>query len=434
MLKTFKRCGIHPDDKKALSKDAAIKRMPMPSELVIPLSMSIGAASKPIIELGSEVVRGQLIAEKASAVSSNISSPSSGVYKELRKISLPTGVSCNAMVIETRENPPDSNIFNPISDAEFNALTKAEIINRIEAAGIVGMGGATFPAPVKYSVKDGSIDYLLINACECEPYLTCDYRLLVEKKDRIIVGIRILKRLLEPKNTIFCTEANKKDETAELMSMAKGEFKEEILKSKYPQGDEKSIVEAITKREVPSGKLPLDVGCIVINLATLVAVCEAVTMSKPLIERVVTITGEGAKSPSNLLVPIGAKVGDVIDFAGGITEDADKLIMGGPMMGFAFYDLNTPIIKGTGAITILNKEKKRAEFPCISCGSCVNACPMGLLPTTMYKNIKAGNVKEAVELNLLDCRECGCCEYSCPSNLRLVQMFKMGKQLWSVKK
>ena len=435
MFKTFRFGGIHPDSCKEYSKESPIERLPMPKMLTVPMSMSAGAPAKLVVGVGDVVSKGQLIGEKSGFVSANVHSPADGVVKEIVTVTLPAGNSCSAARIETNEEQSDP-FSKRLDDESVAKLSKQELVAIVERSGIVGMGGAAFPANVKYSVKDGvKVEYLLINACECEPYLTCDCRLLVERRAEIIKGIRVLKSLFGNPDTRLCTEANKKAEAEGLMVEAdSSSFALEILKTKYPQGDEKSIINAVTGREVPSGKLPLDVGCVVVNLGTAVAVYEAVYYGKPSYERVVTVTGKGVRHPKNLLCPVGAPVRSLLDFCGGLAEGASMIISGGPMMGFSFYDLDTPIAKATSGILVLDKVSEKKEYPCISCGRCAAACPMRLVPTRMYKFIMNERVSDAIDINLMDCRECGCCEFSCPSGIPLVQGFKMGKKIWRSRK
>ncbi len=435
MFKTFRFGGIHPDSCKEYSKESPIERLPMPKMLTVPMSMSAGAPAKLVVGVGDVVSKGQLIGEKSGFVSANVHSPADGVVKEIVTVTLPAGNSCSAARIETNEEQSDP-FSKRLDDESVAKLSKQELVAIVERSGIVGMGGAAFPANVKYGVKDGvKVEYLLINACECEPYLTCDCRLLVERHAEIIKGIRVLKSLFGNPDTRLCTEANKKAEAEGLMAEAgSGSFALEILKTKYPQGDEKSIINAVTGREVPSGKLPLDVGCVVVNLGTAVAVYEAVYYGKPSYERVVTVTGKGVRHPKNLLCPVGAPVRSLLDFCGGLAEGASMIVSGGPMMGFSFYDLDTPIAKATSGILVLDKVSEKKEYPCISCGRCAAACPMRLVPTRMYKFIMNERVSDAIDINLMDCRECGCCEFSCPSGIPLVQGFKMGKKIWRSRK
>ena len=435
MLKTFRFGGIHPDSSKEYSKGKPIEKLPLPKKLLIPMSMSTGAPAKILVNVGDAVAKGQLIGEKNGFISANVHSSADGIVKAVRNVTLPAGNACPALEIET--NVEQTNPFSEKRDDAFvQGLSREDLVAIVEKSGIVGMGGAAFPANVKYNIKEGvKVEYLLINACECEPFLTCDYRLLIEKREEAISGIRILKRLFGNPDTRLCTEANKRAEAESLIADVKdGSFALEVLKTKYPQGDEKSIINAVTGREVPSGKLPLDVGCVVVNLGTAIAVHEAVCYGKPLYERVVTVTGNGVKEPKNLLCPVGALVRDILEYCGGLTDGADKIISGGPMMGFSFYDLDTPIAKATSGILVMEKIEPKKEYPCISCGRCAAACPMRLVPTRMYKFIMNERVSDAIGINLLDCRECGCCEYSCPSGIPLVQGFKMGKKIWRMKK
>ncbi len=299
------------------------------------------------------------------------------------------------------------------------------------------MGGATFPTSVKFAVGDRKVEYLVVNAVECEPYLTCDYRLLIERPECIIEGTMIAAKILNPENIIIAVEENKEDaallleETAEKLGY---NITVALMKMKYPQGDEKQLIYALTGREMPSGKLPLDLGCIVCNTSSINAIYEAAVFHKPLFERVVTVTGEGVENARNLIVPVGTTFRTLFEYCGGNEEKCDEMIAGGPMMGFALQNLDIPTVKGNNALLCIRKYEE-VSFPCMHCGKCAQHCPMGLTPNNMYRYIMNGMYADAMEIGLMDCKECGCCSYSCPSQLNLVQAFKMGKKMArSVKK
>lgn len=426
---TFSKGGIHPADKKTLSKNSAIVRLPLPEELVVSMSQHLGAPAKLLKTVGEHVSKGEKIGEAAGFISANVHSPVDGTIVEIRKASLANGVVCDAAVIR-----PDEVQSDPFTVRhEWADMTSQEIIAVIKEMGISGQGGATFPANVKFSIPEGkTVDALVINGVECEPYLTSDYRLMMEKGDELLEGVMILNKVLSPKETIIGIEANKMDAVAHLDSIIKEKnlpVRVQPLKMKYPQGDEKQLLKATMNREIPSGKLPIDIGGVVVNAGSAWAVFNAVVYSKPLIERIVCVTGECIANPSNFIAPIGTKARDLIAAAGGLSTEPDKLISGGPMMGFAFFDEDTPTTKGSSGILAIKDEKSHVQTACISCGRCVAACPIGLQPTKLYRLITNGEYALAMSNNLMDCKECGCCAYSCPAHLELVHAFKTGKKM-----
>ncbi len=426
---TFKKGGIHPADKKSLSKDSKIKTLKMPEELTVAMSQHLGAPAALLKKAGDRVERGELIGQASSFISANVHSPASGIIKEIKKVTLANSVCVDAVVIKTDEVQPDKYT----EKFKWNNLSKNELIEIIKNNGIVGLGGATFPANVKVSVPEGkTVDCLIINCVECEPYLTTDYRLMMEHTDELLEGILICTAITNPKQTVIGVEANKMDAVERFEKAIADKnlnIKVQPLKMKYPQGDEKQLIKAVINREIPSGKLPLDVGAVVINAASIFAIYEAVVLHKPCIERVVTVSGECVNEPGNFLVPIGTNISYLINNAKGFKTEPDKIISGGPMMGFAFYDMNTPTTKGTGGITCIMDEKDHKQTACISCGRCVAACPIGLQPTRMYHMIINGQYESAMKNSLMDCKECGCCAYSCPAHLDLVHAFKLGKKM-----
>ncbi|MDY4889282.1 MAG: electron transport complex subunit RsxC [Sphaerochaetaceae bacterium] len=433
---TFKKGGVHPDDMKALSKGSPIQRITMPKEIVISMSQHLGAPAACIKQKGDSVRKGELIGEASSFISANIHSPVSGKIVDIRKVTLANSVSCDALVIEPESDDDDTSFESPI---DYTGFSSEELLQKVKESGLVGMGGATFPMNVKLSVPIGKkVDYLVLNGVECEPYLTADYTLMKEKTEEILLGAMIIARIVNPKFIKLGIEANKMDCVALFNEVIerKGYPIEVIpLKMKYPQGDEKQLLKATTGREIPSGKLPLDIGSIVCNVGTVYATYQAITFGKPLFERVVTVSGNCISKPGNFLAPIGTKVCDLIEAAGGFAFEPEKLISGGPMMGFSFWDLDTPITKGTsGILAIRFDEKPARQTNCIHCGKCVAACPIGLEPTRLYNLIKNGKYAAAMATDLMDCKECGCCAFSCPAHLPLVQAFRMGKKLGRVKK
>ena len=426
---TFKKGGVHPQDRKQLSSSQKTVRLPLPDELLVPMSQHIGAPAVCLKKPGESVEKGEKIGEAASFVSANVHSPVRGIVKDIRKITLSNGNLSDAVLIVPDENQPD--LYTKRLD--YSSLSSVELLNSIKEAGITGMGGASFPAHVKLSIPEGKhVDALVINAVECEPYLTADHRTLLERTEDFLEGIEICKKILNPIKTIIGVEANKMDAVALLNSVIQQKnlnIKVQPLKMKYPQGDEKQLLKATINREIPSGKLPIDVGGVIINTGSVLAVFEAVVYGKPLIERTVTVSGECVSKPSNFIVPLGTKISYLFNAAGGFCTEPDKLISGGPMMGFAFLDENAPICKGTSGVLAIKDEKNHKQTNCISCGSCIRHCPIGLQPTKLYSLIINGQYEEAMKNNLMDCKECGCCAFSCPAHLDLVHAFKLGKKM-----
>jgi electron transport complex protein RnfC len=430
-IPTFSKGGVHPDDKKVLSNGQAIERLPMPAELIVPLSQHLGAPASPLKQKGDTVAVGEKIGEASSFISADIHSPVNGTITDIRKITLANSVITDAFVITPDEE-------NPLKEWEvqpYDQLSVKEMLDIVKDMGVVGTGGATFPTHVKLMVPKGkSVEALVVNGVECEPYLTADHRLMLEQTDLVLRGIMLVAKMTNPKKIIIGVENNKKDAIKALKDVvAANGYPITVmpLKVKYPQGDEKQLLKATINREIPSGKLPLDVGAVVLNVGTAFAIYEAIVLRKPLIDRVVTVSGEAMSTKRNLRAPLGAKVADLIAFAGGLDHDPDKFISGGPMMGFAFYDDQIPVIKGTSGILALDNgpSQKTPVSPCISCGRCVAACPMGLQPTKLYRLIDNRMYAEAMAMNLMDCKECGCCSYSCPAHLPLVHGMKLGKRL-----
>ncbi len=433
-LATFRRGGVHPADKKELSKDSPLERLPIPSELIVSMSQHLGAPAALLKAKGDRVERGELIGKASSFISADVHSPVSGTVTEIRKVRLASGAVADAAVIKSDDEQTVS--YNEYFS--WREKSSEEIQAIIKEKGIVGMGGATFPTSVKFSIPLGkSVEYLVINGVECEPYLTSDYRLMIEHADEALEGIMIAAAAVKPQHVIIGIEANKMDAVEHLSSRAKAlGYAIDVmpLKMKYPQGDEKQLLKATINREIPSGKLPLDVGAVVCNFGTAFAIYEAVAKNKPLFERVVTISGDSVSCPKNVIAPIGTKISDLLSYAGGTKDDFAELVSGGPMMGFAVADADTPIVKGSSGVLALPLLDEGRRFPCVSCGHCAQHCPMGLQPNRMFRYIKNGNYQAAMDLGLMDCKECGCCAYSCPSHLPLVQGFKLGKKLGRKKK
>ena len=424
---TFKG-GVHPPYNKELAKDSPIKRPPLPKQVVVPLSQHIGAPCEPVVSVGDVVKEGQLIGKATSFVSAPIHSPVSGKVKKLEPVLHPLGKKLLSVTIDVQEEN-EKDYFEPMGD-DPGSISPEKMLERVRDAGIVGLGGATFPTHVKLSPpKDKKIDTLILNGCECEPYLTADHRTMVERAGDVVLGARMIARILGVDRVIIAIEDNKPDAIDSIKKAADGKIEVVSTKTKYPQGAEKMLIKAILNREVPSGGLPMDVGVVVSNVGTAVAVCEAVRDGKPLIERVVTVTGDGVKEPSNFIAKIGTPISFLVEQAGGIEGEIGKIIMGGPMMGIAQPSMDIPVIKGTSGILILQVKKYMTEDyrACIKCSFCVRVCPMNLLPSRLSLIGEAGKWELAEKYGVNDCIECGSCAYVCPSKRPIVQFIKTTK-------
>lgn len=430
-MKTFRSGGVHPPENK-LSEKAVIEAFPLPKQAIIPVNQNLGAPAVPLVNKGDTVKVGQLIARGEAFISSNIHSPVSGKVLKIDEMIDHTGYKRKAIVINVEGDEWDESIDrSPALRAEV-AMTKDEIIKKIHEMGIVGMGGATFPSHVKLMVPEGKkAEYLIINGVECEPYLTSDHRLMLEKGEEVLVGVRILMKGLGVGKAIIGIENNKPDAIANMARLAEKypEIKVQALKVRYPQGGEKQLINALLGREVPSGKLPIEVGCVVNNVGTAFAVYEAVQKNKPLIERVVTVTGKTVNKPSNYLVRIGTPVQELLQQAQADLEATGKVVNGGPMMGKALNSLEVPVVKGTSGILLFPEAAStRVELkPCIRCGRCVQVCPMGLEPILLAQLSERGMWDLAEENMIMDCIECGSCHYTCPSGRPLLDYIRLGK-------
>ncbi len=431
MLKSFRIGGIHPPENK-LSRKAAITPMPLPEVVVIPLSQHIGAPAQAVVAKGDVVKTGQLIAQSGGFVSANIHSSVSGTVTSLDPVADAGGVRRPAITIRVEGDEwVDTIDRTPNLIKECN-LTPQEIIAKIAAAGIVGMGGATFPTQVKLSVPPGKkAEYLIINGVECEPYLTADHRVMLERGEELLVGVQILAKALGVKQAFIGIENNKPDAIKHLTELCANTVGVEVvpLKVKYPQGGEKQLIDAVIGRQVPSGGLPIDVGAVVQNVGTSLAVYEAVQKNKPLIERVVTVTGKSLKKPSNLLVRVGTPINALIAYCGGLPDAARKVINGGPMMGRAVANLDASVTKGTSGILMLDEKEALRPVPgnCIKCAKCVSVCPMALEPYLLSNKSKRGMFADLEPLKITDCIECGSCSYTCPAALPLLDYIRQGK-------
>lgn len=431
---TFSKGGVHPDDKKVFSRSQSIERLPMPQELLVSLSQHLGAPAKALKAKGDTVVKGEKIGEASGFISAEVHAPVSGTIKEIRKVTLANSVVCDAyVIIPDAEQPADP---TPIND--WRTIERVDLLARIKDLGIVGMGGATFPAHVKFSIpKDKSVEAFVVNGVECEPYLTADYRVMMEKAEQALEGAMIGAKVTGAKRVIIGVELNKPDAIEHLSQVVKEKgYPIEImgLKIKYPQGDEKQLLKATINREIPSGKLPLDVGAVVANIGTCNAIYEAIVLGKSLYERIISVTGECIANPKNILAPVGTKVSDLLSFCGGFKSEPEKLVSGGPMMGFSFFDTETPITKGSSGLLALPPAKKVRRTACLNCGRCVAACPIGLMPAKLYRLVDHGQYEEAMQTSLMDCKECGCCSFVCPAHLPLVHTMKTGKKMGRKKK
>ena len=431
-LLTFSRGGVHPPENK-ISAGKKIEFAGLPKQVVIPVSQHLGAPSKVLVSKGDEVKTGQLIAQSEGFVSTNIHSSVTGKVFKIDLFPDTSGYRRMAVQIQVAEEEQWAEGIDNGSEllTEITA-TGEEIRQKILEAGIVGLGGATFPSHVKLMTPKGKkAEYLVINGVECEPYLTADHALMMEKSKELAVGIRVLMKGLGVDKAIIGIENNKPDAIARMQEVTQNEpgIRVQPLKVKYPQGGEKQLVQALLKREVPSGGLPIDVGVVVFNVGTAYASYQAVQKNRPLIERIVTVTGKSVANPSNFLVRIGTPAEFIIEKAGGLPEDTVKVINGGPMMGKAVAKLDIPIVKGSsGILLIRNDEARRKEVePCIRCTKCVTVCPMGLEPYLLMTKAELGRFEEMEHDQVMDCIECGSCSYTCPSSRPLLDYIRLGK-------
>jgi len=430
-LRTFKIGGVHPEENK-LSANKPIEILPVPQKVFIPVTQHLGAPSTLVVEKGSSVKVGTLLAKADAFICANVHSSVSGVVEKIEESIDTSGYRKSTIVINVEGDEWEPTINRSNEVIREISMTEKEIVERIKNMGVVGLGGATFPTHVKYMVPDGKkAKYLIINAVECEPYLTADHVVMLERAEETMIGIQIMMKALSAEKALIGIENNKPDAIAHMTKVAEKFMNIEVhaLKVKYPQGAEKQLIKALTGREVPSGKLPIEVGCVVNNVGTALATYEAIQKNKPLVERVVTVTGKSVKNPCNLMVRIGTPSSALIEKAGGLPEDTGKVISGGPMMGKALNTLEVPVVKGTSGILIMNqKEAKRCETQsCIRCGKCVSVCPMGLEPYILQLLSEVRNFDEAEQYHIMDCIECGSCQYVCPSNRALLDYVRVGK-------
>ncbi len=423
-LFTF-RGGIHPYDGKDLSKDKEVRDYLPEKDMIYPISQHIGAPAVPVVKKGDKVLAGQVIAEATGFVSANIHSAVSGTVKVIEPRMTQGGTKVNSIVIENdNEYKTIDYSTNIVSE---DKMDREHIINAIKEAGVVGMGGAGFPTHVKLSPKNiDDIEYIIINGAECEPYLTSDYRRMIDSADKLIEGLQIVLKLFPKAKGIFAIEDNKPDAIRKLTELTKNidDITVTKVKTKYPQGAERQLIYATTKRRINSKMLPADAGCIVHNIDTIYAICEAVVEGKPLIDRLITVTGNAIEDPCNIRVKLGADISELIEVAGGFNaRQPEKIISGGPMMGKAMFTLDVPVVKGTSAILCFKEDtvSKIETSNCIRCGKCSQVCPSQVLPVKLMELAEHGKIDEFIECDGMECCECGCCSYVCPAKKHLTQ-------------
>ena len=422
--------GIHPKYNKEMSKTVTDFLTIVPKQVVIPMQQHIGAPCQPLVQVGDRVLRGQKIGD-GEGLCVPVHASVSGTVVAIEPRPHTSGRMVNAIVIEN--DMLDETVPEVGCDLPLDQLEAETVLHTIREAGIVGMGGAAFPGNVKALTSMGKIDTLIANACECEPYITADDSLLRTEPEHVLEGMQILRQILKPERVVLAIEDNKADAIQKVQALVKdfSGIEVKVLPTMYPQGAEKQLVQSVTGREVLPGQLPASVGCAVFNVSTFAAIYRAVRLGRPLYQRIVTVSGEAIAQPQNFIVRIGTPLHDLIEVAGGLNEKTERVISGGPMMGFAQSDLSVPVIKATNSVLCLLKDVNgAAENPvCLRCGKCVAVCPMRLQPLYMYRFTNAKRIDELERLNLLDCMECGSCAFTCPGKLPLVETFRAGKAM-----
>ncbi|MBK1723976.1 electron transport complex subunit RsxC [Thiocystis violacea] len=422
--------GVHPPDHKALTADLPTQRIPFVSHYVLPLNQHLGAPCKPVVETGQRVERGQLIGQPTAFVSTSLHSPVTGWVRDIGRRRGPDGDYRESIEIEA--DPFSTQRLAPSPRPDWRGMSVEALVEALPHSGIVGLGGAALPAQVKYSLRKGvRIRHLIANGAECEPYLTNDHRVMVERPETLLRGIEILQTLLGAEETIIGIEQNKPEAIATLRAHIRPDQRVRVvpLRVKYPQGDSKMMIRALLNREVPAGLHAADIGIIMNNVSTIAAIADWLEDGIPYIDRLVTVSGPGIARPANLIVPLGTPVREVLRFCGGLTEDTREVIMGGPMMGTPVASLDAPILKtSSGVLAFTAAETARPrEYPCIRCGRCVEACPYFLNPSRLARLAKARMYDEMKRMNLSECVECGSCTYSCPSGIPIVQLIRTAK-------
>ncbi len=431
--------GIHPPDNKGLSGDAEVEVMETPETVTLPLLQHLGVPCKQVVKSGEMVRYGEMIGKGEAFVSASLHSPVSGKVKKNTTVTLPNGMHLPAVTIQTQgEQVSPHTMWEEMRSKEWprdciSIYDPFTIVKIIHTSGVVGLGGAAFPTHVKVTPNDTRmIDTLMINGCECEPYLTCDYRLMKEAPRAIVAGALLTGRAVSAREIVICVEDNKPEAVKKLKEATEQTvIKLAVLKTKYPQGSEKQLIKAVIGLEIPLGGLPSDVGVAMSNVGTMATVARGVIKESPLTHRVISVSGRGIKNPKNLFAPIGISMGEVIAYCGGLTRDAARVVAGGPMMGFSFSDFTTPVTKGTSGLTVLTHDEisNEEETACVRCGRCVDACPMNLVPTRLALAARYNNPSIASQYHIQACFECGCCSYVCPAKINLVQLIRTGKKL-----
>jgi len=424
------RHGVHPPERKEATEHLAIERVPFAEEMVLPLSQHTGAPSKPVVEVGQRVRRGQLIAEPGGFVSVALHAPVTGTIAAIERRMHPNGQLMPSIVVRT--DPYASQKIGAPTGLDPARLSPQEAVKRVQMAGLVGQGGAAFPTHVKLAVPEGkNVRFVVINGCECEPYLTCDHRTMVERPAAVVRGTRIIMSIVRAERGYIGVEMNKPDAIEILRRVVPDEIEVVPVRVKYPQGAEKMLIDAIFRKEIPTGGLPIDLEMLVNNVGTAAAMADLFDQGIPFVERVVTVTGPAIARPRNVLVPLGTPLSKVLEHCGGLTPNARHVILGGPMMGQAQKSLDAPVLKGTSGILCLDRHSivPRTEYPCIRCGRCAEACPMFLNPARLARFARGERIEELKAQHIWSCFECASCSYVCPSGIPLVHWMRIGKAL-----